>query len=705
MIVPPALSHDSMGKLRVSDHKRSSSGGNQPISRHPLFPAIVALWFGALFGLASVALKPAMIEGAVVTLGIDKVLPMAAPPLGSTARILVALAMTCLGALIGALLARRLARPAPASQHRRRNAAPTALAEAATLSEERPAGRRRTAAGTPVAESEPPKERVRNPKGDTQILNVSEFDLDDFQGPETDAVADDGDHDQTFTPETAAETPAPFGQPIAETSEHHSSEQALDQEVLSNSLFEAYSRVIPAQTDAAPETDATYADLQDHEEPAAADWSDADMNHLSPHANSGADGFIEAEYAEPEAEMAEEAPQPLQGTSFPQSANVAPPSFQDEAAGDERAAMEPKAQPQADNPVSRTAAERIATAELDELSPIELLERLALAMAQRRERDRVAALSPAPAPTSAPTVVPAAAPVPVQPAATLEIQAAPEPEAEPEPVSEAAAEPELHHEPEPEAVQPPEPETAAIETAAVEPAPAEPQPLRFAIPRLGMASTPRAARAETPAPAGAFEEPEDIAPARIPAALRPVSFSDLTDEDEDDSLPGYIPPRHIGQAPSRFGNAGFHAPISDEIEAEDDFGEDFDTTEEDANEDEGRELEEGYSSLLDLSRPLGTREKRAQQFVRIEEPEDNGEIQPVVIFPGDEAAQHGPFAGPASPLVSSAPEDHQSRTPPAPPSPTLGERLFDGPGKSDPEETEQALRAALATLQRMSGAA
>ncbi|MFT4057758.1 MAG: hypothetical protein QM681_24880, partial [Novosphingobium sp.] len=95
--------------LTIESGAENAGGGTggQPITRHPLFPAIVALWFGALAGLGSVIVSSSTIEGLVLALGIDKVIPMAAPPLGTTMRILLALGMTGLGAAIGGLIARR----------------------------------------------------------------------------------------------------------------------------------------------------------------------------------------------------------------------------------------------------------------------------------------------------------------------------------------------------------------------------------------------------------------------------------------------------------------------------------------------------------------------------------------------------------------------------------------------------------------------
>lgn len=106
-------------------------GNRKPITSHPLFPAVVALWFGALFGLGSLAIRPTLIESVVLKTGIDMIVPAAAPPLGITARILIALVMASLGAALGATLAMRLARPKPVVRARKRNAANTGAARAA----------------------------------------------------------------------------------------------------------------------------------------------------------------------------------------------------------------------------------------------------------------------------------------------------------------------------------------------------------------------------------------------------------------------------------------------------------------------------------------------------------------------------------------------------------------------------------------------
>lgn len=81
-----------------------------PISLHPAFPAIVALWFAALLGLGSMILPVVLIERAVEVTGIAALIPAASPPLGLMARSLIALASALAGAVIGVAIARRVAR-------------------------------------------------------------------------------------------------------------------------------------------------------------------------------------------------------------------------------------------------------------------------------------------------------------------------------------------------------------------------------------------------------------------------------------------------------------------------------------------------------------------------------------------------------------------------------------------------------------------
>jgi len=91
------------------------------LTSHHLFPPLVALWFGALFGLSTLAVRTSLFEEMVLASGFDRLVPAAAPPLGHLARLLIAAAFGLLGAGIGLFVARlaadargaRRAAPAP----------------------------------------------------------------------------------------------------------------------------------------------------------------------------------------------------------------------------------------------------------------------------------------------------------------------------------------------------------------------------------------------------------------------------------------------------------------------------------------------------------------------------------------------------------------------------------------------------------------
>lgn len=100
---------------------------------HPLFPAVVAVWFGALFGLGALAVRVSLIERIAVAGGIARLIPAAAPPLGVNARVLIALGLAMLGGIIGAVIGRWMARSKPAARARR-----AAAAEAAEVTEAAP---------------------------------------------------------------------------------------------------------------------------------------------------------------------------------------------------------------------------------------------------------------------------------------------------------------------------------------------------------------------------------------------------------------------------------------------------------------------------------------------------------------------------------------------------------------------------------------
>ncbi|MDE2619826.1 MAG: hypothetical protein KGL54_06655 [Sphingomonadales bacterium] len=91
------------------------TGGGAPLSSHPLFPAAIAAWFAALFGMGSMALRAQLLESAVRASHLDLLIPAAAPPLGFTARLLVAMLFALTGAVLGFALATLMVRDRPRS--------------------------------------------------------------------------------------------------------------------------------------------------------------------------------------------------------------------------------------------------------------------------------------------------------------------------------------------------------------------------------------------------------------------------------------------------------------------------------------------------------------------------------------------------------------------------------------------------------------
>lgn len=104
--------------MPVGQVDETRGGGKPPVSAHPAFPAIVALWFAALFGLGSLIMPAQPIESLVSASGIASLVPAAAPPLGFTARAGIALAATLSGAVLGYLAARRITAPGKREQRR-----------------------------------------------------------------------------------------------------------------------------------------------------------------------------------------------------------------------------------------------------------------------------------------------------------------------------------------------------------------------------------------------------------------------------------------------------------------------------------------------------------------------------------------------------------------------------------------------------------
>ncbi|MFC6620461.1 hypothetical protein [Novosphingobium panipatense] len=353
----------------MAETKRSSTGAEQPITRHPLFPAIVALWCGAIAGLCSLAVSSSTIEGLVLLLGIDKVLPMAAPPLGATMRILFALSVTVAGALVGALATRRLVRPGPAleqspllaggNEHAadalpqvgtRRRRARTIEPEAAPVVDEDVAA----PSDTIVADASP------SPATETPILNVADFEIAHFD------EAFEAAPFRRAPPFEQAPLPEPENFPVwLEAHAERSAEagESTGQPEASPppgaQIFRAAPQY-PADTGAQRLTEARPDPFDVYASEGAPTRGAAEGPGFSLFAPSREADAADAGHAEPV-----DALPPLTAEAHPTASTL-------DASSAER-------------------AERIAGADLATLSQVELVERLAIAMERRRDSIRKAA--------------------------------------------------------------------------------------------------------------------------------------------------------------------------------------------------------------------------------------------------------------------------------------------------------------------------
>jgi hypothetical protein len=195
-----------------------------PISRHPLFAAVVALWFAALLGLGSLAISNSVIENAVLAAHIDSLVPAAAPPLGFTARLLLAGALALAGAIVGFVLARMVAgsgRGEARAEAPRRPAKAARAAEAEVAmpaaeddnddlarldaARQRSAPRRRALS----LESEAPAVLRIDDLADIDELDPAPANLRDAPAEQTESVPAEGAAPEVATAEEASPRPAP----------------------------------------------------------------------------------------------------------------------------------------------------------------------------------------------------------------------------------------------------------------------------------------------------------------------------------------------------------------------------------------------------------------------------------------------------------------------------------------------------------------
>ncbi len=599
------------------------SKGSLPVSRHPLFPAMVGIWFAALFGLGSLAIRPTLIESFVLAVQLDLVIPATAPPLGITARILLALSLFVLGGVLGFFLARRIVHQKAQSQSISRSFRVASVARPDEVEDEdfarlEAARVKNPAVANPIAGRRRALAMEENfalvvndfmpvPGGAPQNLDPQILDLADL-GMIGESPLDDQSEDVAAShisePPEAEAGFDPWQRRRRETAALNAANAAQEAEYAVGDVappvspIEAESEFAPARFAAptspmpmAEENGAPVLGELSQEEDAMASYRPSDFIAQPALSSFG-----------PElAEMGSETPRfsaPASVEAVATPAATAIPNF---------------------GSSPHEGAEALLAAPLASLGVVQLAERLALAISRRRTGAEAAVYAP------------------------LEAN---RPEAEADAVNE------------------PEERTSLISCEVV----ADPAPV---VPEMA---------------------PTIITPPALPAAFRPFSFDDA---DDDEPLEPLLPPRRFTMA----------APAVQAEKAESTFavgGAETSLPAEAADEPQ----DDGFGSLL------GMKPSTRPGFVRIDEPVDeDAPVEPVVIFPG-QTQRIMPAANPAAGSVAPRPFD----APPSSSAPiTLGAqhspsapiRIQSASAQqpADAQETERALKAALATLQRMSGAA
>ena len=657
----------------MANQKRKSANAKS-ITSNPLFPGVVALWFGALFGLGSLAVRPSLLEELMLGSHIDLVIPAAAPPLGITARILLALAMAALGGILGIMLTRRLTRPEPAVFERKRSAKDMTQSPRTRLRDAHPdaparrplsahdelggahaveddrapamgpgmlANRRRALA---IIHEEPqfvPPELAPLP-GRTE---VEPLDLALLALTPDPALWAAPAHPQM--PTASATAPLDWSQPApVATSSMPAAAPAMLNPLPSGAIEPIAAD--PAHLDGRQVFGLTQPEPQ-VEAPRQIFGLVAAGDHL-PQDFVKAAGFQTSVFDTPEAKplFVRPATEALTGIAVPAFTVPITPLNPPES---NVAAAAPDAQTseQLPNPAS--------------LDMTDLAARLAESMRRRRARAQVPAPPAVAAPTDAASDEEPTREGPEVTRLGTPTLFVPSTAAEPAPIP-------IGYGP-----GPVDADDASSESVATERTPA-PVLQRFAPP--------------TPAPA----QPS-LAPARdMPSAMRPLALDAFLEDDApfDASL---LPPRHIAIPAPRTTqtevSASFAPMMTQPAAAQDDnepVDDDSLTTD---------SADNPYASLLGLAPPR-------QAFVRINEPEAAAHEapEPVVIFPGQ--APH------VAPNVAAAPatgEINVFRRFDAPASAGQGQPVAANSAAAtvDPAEAEQALRTALNNLQRMSGAA
>jgi len=126
------ISRPNTSKKAGKKAGRPASQELHALAAHRLFPMFTALWCAALFGLGSLAISASALAWLVVMTGLPAIIPAAAPPLGFTARMALALFMALAGGAAGMMIGMAIQRRAPAREPAQTNTPPLRRTAGAT---------------------------------------------------------------------------------------------------------------------------------------------------------------------------------------------------------------------------------------------------------------------------------------------------------------------------------------------------------------------------------------------------------------------------------------------------------------------------------------------------------------------------------------------------------------------------------------------
>lgn len=154
--------------------RKKNKINRKPVSAHPLFPTVLALWFAALLGLSCLAVKPALLDVLLFRYGLAALVGDAGAATGLPDQVVLALALSAFGLLIGTTAARLVRR----STSRRHAAAPEMAlqvpvveANRDVMTDELPLEEDRAEPPAPAPEPQP----ARHPA--PQVLDISAMEL------------------------------------------------------------------------------------------------------------------------------------------------------------------------------------------------------------------------------------------------------------------------------------------------------------------------------------------------------------------------------------------------------------------------------------------------------------------------------------------------------------------------------------------------